>query len=176
MSSISGKLVEGVFRRVLAADLTPALITQLADAGVDLSLPVEAEYPRATWYRAVELTATALFPKETPALQLRRLGVHIMGSLQERQIIKGPWLAMARLVGPRRGLRQAAELTDRSPVKLTITDRSKSEVEITADDTAQPDFLAGLIEGAVGMLGGKSPEVGFEGLRGELGVFRASWR
>lgn len=175
MSTIPGKLVEGVFKRVLAPDLTPGLITELAAAGLDLSIPTPPAYPRATWYRAIELTAKTLFPDAGPAEQLRKLGGHLIHALQKQHIIKGAWLSMARLMGPRRALRQAMDFTERSPVKVTITERSKHEFAITADDTEQPDFLAGLLEAAIAMLGGRAPTVALEGTREGLSHFRATW-
>lgn len=174
--TIPGKLVEAVFKRVLAPDLTPALLTQLASVGVDLSGPMEPSYPRTAWYLAVELTAKTLHPEEPLPVQLRKLGGHIITSLQSRQIIKGAWLTMAKLMGPRRALKQAMDFTDRSPVKLTITERAKSEFEISVDDTEQPDFLAGLLEAAISMLGGKNPGVILEGTREGSSLFRATWR
>lgn len=176
MTHIPGKLVEGVFKRVLVQDLTPELIAQLAAVGVDLAVPAPPEYPRTAWYLAVELTAKALFPNEELSVQLRKLGAHIIASLQSRHVIKGPWLSMARLMGPRRALKQAMDFTDRSPVKLTITERAKNEFAITVDDTEQSDFLAGLLEAAIAMLGGKAPAVSLEAVREGSSHFLATWR
>lgn len=175
MSTIPGKLVDGVFKKVLAPDLSAGLKTELASAGLDLSAPAPDHYPRTTWYRAIELTAQQLFPSEAGPAQQRRLGIHIIESLQSRGIVKGAWLTAARFMGPRRALKQAMDFTDRSPVKVTITERSKSEFLVTADDTAQPEFLAGLLEAAIKMLGGKSPSVALEGIKGNESHFRATW-
>jgi uncharacterized protein (TIGR02265 family) len=176
MSGIPGKLVGGVFKRVLAPDLTPELIKKLASIGVDLSAPLEPTYARTTWYLAVELTAKTLYPADELSVQLRRLGAHIIGCLQSREIIKGTWLTMARLMGPRRALKQAMDFTDRSPVKVTITERAKNEFGIAVDDTEQTDFLAGLLEAAIAMLGGKGAEVSLEATREGSSHFRATWR
>ena len=176
MTNIPGKLVEGVFKKVLVQDLTPDLIAQLAAVGVDLAVPVPPDYPRTAWYLAVELAAKALFPTEPLPVQLRKLGGHIIHSLQSRHIIKGPWLSMARLMGPRRALKQAMDFTDRSPVKLTLTERAKNEFAITVDDTEQSDFLAGLLEAAIAMLGGKNPTVALEATREGVSHFLATWR
>ena len=174
--TIPGKLVAGVFKRVLAPDLTPELSKQLASIGLDLSGPMEPSYPRTTWYIAVELTAKALFPDDELSVQLRRLGGHIIACLQSREIIKGTWLTMARLMGPRRALKQAMDFADRSPLKLIITERAKTEFAISVDDTEQPDFLAGLLEAAIAMLGGKAVEVSLEGTHDGSSHFRATWR
>lgn len=176
MSPIPGKLVESIFKRVLAADVTPALQTQLAAAGVDVSGPMQPSYPREAWYQAIELTAKTLYPQDPAPTQLRKLGGHIITSLQSRQIIKSTWLTMAKLMGPRRAIKQAMDFTDRSPVKLTITERAKSEFEVSVDDTNQPEFLTGLLEQAIAMLGGKNVVVVHEGARDGQGLFRATWR
>ena len=105
---IPGKLVKGVFQRALFADLSADLITALAAAGLDLSVPLHDAYPRTVWYRAIELTAASLFPDEAPDARLRRLGRHVIESLEARKLVKGPWLSMAKLMGPRRALSKAA--------------------------------------------------------------------
>jgi uncharacterized protein (TIGR02265 family) len=68
------------------------------------------------------------------------------------------------------------DFTDRSPIKLTITERGKTEFEVSVDDTNQPEFLTGLLEQAITMLGGKNASVTSEGSRDGQGLFRASWR
>jgi len=175
-ATIPGRLVEAVFKRVLGGDLTPELLEQLTAIGVDVSGPMETSYPRTAWYLAIELTAKALYPEDPLSIQLRKLGGHIIASLQSRQIIKGGWITMARLMGPRRALNQAMDFTSRSPVKLIITERSKSEFAISVDDTEQPDFLAGLLEAAITMLGGKDGKISHEGVRDGASHFLAAWR
>jgi uncharacterized protein (TIGR02265 family) len=169
-------MVQGLFKRVLAPDLTPELTAQLAAVGIDLSVPPPPSYPRSAWYQSIELTSKALFPNQPAPEQLRKFGGHIIQSLQSRDIIKSTWLTMARFMGPRRALKQAMDFTDRSPVKLTINELSKTEFEIGVDDKEQPDFLAGVLEAAVTMLGGKSASVSLKGPHGESNLFRATWK
>lgn len=176
MSTIPGKMVEGLFKKVLAGDVSPQLLGQLAEAGLDLTAAPPANYPRATWYRAIELTAASLYPNDARPEQLRKLGGHIIESLRTRGIIKGAWLSMAKLMGPRRALRQAMDFLDRSPVKLEITERSKTEFEIFVDDPEQPEFLAGLLQKAIDMLGGKDASVSPLPPRPGASLFRATWR
>lgn len=174
--AIPGKLVEGVFRKALAADLTPVLIVQLAEIGVDVSVPLKPAYPRATWYRAIELTAAALYAGHPREVQLRRLGQHIMQALKDRDLLKGPWLSMARLMGPRRALKQAADFAQGGPLKLTLVEKGKHEMEIHVEEGEQPELLAGLLEGTIALLGGKEPstEVGARTAGGT--TFVARWR
>lgn len=175
-TAIPGKLVEGVFKRALGPEVTGALLGELLDAGLDLSGPVADSYPRELWHRAISTTAAHLFSKHEAPEQLRMLGRHVMVSLQARHVIKGPWLAMARLAGPRRTLRQAAEHTDQSPVKVSITEKAKSEFEIYVEEREQPEFLAGVLEGSVMVLGGKDVRVHVSGRRDHGTVFDVHWR
>jgi uncharacterized protein (TIGR02265 family) len=170
---ISGKLFDGVFRRLLAGEV-PAEVTQkLAELGVDLSA-LQPTYPRELWYRAIAETAAALYPSDPGGL--RKLGRRIVSSLVSRDLIKGPWLGMAKLLGPRRALKQAVERMDSSVVKLHLHEKSKHELEIVADETEQAEFLAGLIEGAIDLLGGRDAKVVVVGPRGASTVFSATWR
>jgi uncharacterized protein (TIGR02265 family) len=174
---IPGKLVKGVFQRVLFADLSADLITALAGAGLDLSVPLQEAYPRPVWYRSIELTADSLFPDAEPMSRQRRLGRHIIDALESRKLLKGPWLSMAKLMGPRRALTQAAEMgAQYSPVNLSVRERSSKELEVTVSEDQQPEFLAGLLEGLVGVLGGKAPSVKVESAGNGRAVMAASWR
>ena len=172
---ISGKLVDGVFRRVLAEDVSLTLKDELAQNGLDLGA-LAPSYPREVWYRAVALTAAALFPQELPEAQLRSLGRHVIRSLESRRVIRGPWLAMARLMGPRRALRQAAGHLHESPVALSVTERSRSEVEIVVEELEQPEFLVGLLEAACTALGARHCRVTVEGRSATGTTFGVSWR
>ena len=177
MKPISGKLVDGFFRKVLAGDITPDLRGTLGTLGLDLTQPtLSAEYPRALWYQAVAATAAALYHAQAPEQQLRHLGLHVISALQSKHIVKGAWITMARLAGPRRSLRQAADHLDHSPVKLSLHEKSRTEFEIVVEDLEQSEFLAGLLHGAITMLGGKHPHVDIVGPRGHSMVFSATWR
>jgi uncharacterized protein (TIGR02265 family) len=177
MENIPGQWVKGVFQRVLFQDLSAELITQLAGAGLDLSAQIAESYPRRVWHRSIELTADSLFPEVAHEKRLRKLGQHIIQSLESRRLVKGPWLAMAKLMGPRRALKQAAELgAPNSPIRLELKERSSREVEITIAEDQQAEFLAGLLEALVAALGGKSPHVKVESVTKGHAVFAASWR
>ncbi|MBL8914691.1 MAG: DUF2378 family protein, partial [Archangium sp.] len=49
MSTVPGKMVNGLFTRVLGPDLTPELKTQLAGVGVNVATDPPDSYPKATW-------------------------------------------------------------------------------------------------------------------------------
>jgi uncharacterized protein (TIGR02265 family) len=174
---LSGKLVDGLFRRVLGPELSPALRAQLLAEGIDLAAPeVPSTYPRETWYRAVDLTAAALFPGEAGPEALRRLGRHVLEALRARGMLKRTWLVAGRLMGPRRALLQAASYSARGPVRLEVVELGHSRFEVWAEESRQPEFLAGLVEGACQLLGGRSPRVEVVGSRGDGVVLDASWR
>lgn len=175
---IPGRLVAAVFNKVLRDDLTPQLIDGLKAQGLDLTADLADEYPRDIWFRAIELTASVLFgAAASPSEQQRQLGRHVIVSLEKRKVIKGPWLAMAKLLGPRRALRQAAEFgAEHSPVGLEVTEKNSKALEVVVDEGRQSEFLAGLIEALVGVLGGKDPKVSTVVASEDRVVFWASWR
>ncbi|MBL8924345.1 MAG: DUF2378 family protein [Myxococcaceae bacterium] len=177
MEHVPGKLVKGVFQRVLFPDLSAELITELAGAGLDLSIPVKDAYPRPIWYRSIELTAASLYPEGDPPARLRQLGRHVIEALDSRKLVKGPWLGMAKLMGPRRALKQAVEHgAQYSPIHLDIRERSSKELEITVAEDQQTEFLAGLLEGLIGILGGKAPHVKVLSTANGRAVMAATWR
>ncbi len=177
LPAIPGKLVGAVFGRVLAQDLTPELKHQLAREGVDVALPQPDSVPRETWDRAMEVTAAALFPKAEPPDALRHLGRHVVTVLPTRGLLKGPWLSMAKLLGPKRALKQGAELgVSNSPIHVKVVDRGSREVEVHIDDGKHPELLAGLLEGLVSILGGRDVHVLVASAQPASSVLIASWR
>ena len=173
-STIPGKLIDAVFRRVLHDEIAAPLEAQLLAAGVNVNAPAAAEVAKEIWYQAIELTAAALFPGHDGQ---RRLGRHVLDSLQSKKLVKGPFLTMAKMLGPKRALKQAAQYSDAfSPVPLRLEERDGKEVEVHADEGHQIDFLAGLLEGLVAALGGKDVRVLVDSQTSEKTVFVASWK
>ena len=110
-------------------------------------------------------------------LQQRQLGRHLITVLQSRNLLKGPWVTMAKFIGPRRAMKQAASFgAENSPVKLSVREVSSQELEITVDEGQQTEFLAGLLEALVGMLGGKNARVATVSTSETQTVFNATWR
>lgn len=176
IDSVPGKLVKGVYQRALFSDLSAGLITSLASAGIDLSKPLLESYPIAAWYRSIELTAESLFVEAPAAHRQRALGRHLIEVLDSRKLIKGPWLGMAKLMGPRRALKQAADLGGQfSPIRLEARERNAREFEVTVGDDQQSEFLAGLLEGLLTVLGARSAQVKVESAAAGQAVFSATW-
>lgn len=177
MEPIPGKLVKSLFQRVLFPDLSAQLIQSLATAGVDLSAPLLDSYPRPAWYAAITLTADSLFAEQAADTRLRSLGRHILTALDSRKLIKGPWLSMAKLMGPKRALKQAVDMGgSSSPVRLEIRELGSKELEVTVAEDQQTEFLAGLLEGLVEVLGGKSARATVGKSGNGSAVFSVSWR
>jgi hypothetical protein len=61
-------------------------------------------------------------------------------------------------------------------VKVTIIEKGRTGVEILVDDLEQPDFLAGLFDGAIALLGGREAHASVLGPRGGVMAFDARWR
>lgn len=175
MSALPGSLVEAVFKRALGPDLTAPLVRELAELGLDVSIPLSAAVPRDVWHRAVACAARDLYPSFSAPEQLRQLGRHLASALQRRGLVRGPWLSMARLLGPRRALRQAREHLDRSPVRVSIHEHARTDFEIGVEAAEQPEFLAGVLEGALLAVGARDAHVSLLGPRGGMLVFRATW-
>lgn len=172
---IPGKLVDGVFQRILGGALPEQLIEALKSAGLDVLQPSPPQVSRDVWDKAIELTANQLF--EGDALAQRKLGRHLLDTLVARNVLKGPWLSMARLLGPKRALKQAAERSEHySPVSLSLVDLGGKAVEVHAGDARQTDFLAGLLEGLVWALGGREVQVRVARATPDDVAYSVAWR
>jgi uncharacterized protein (TIGR02265 family) len=173
---MSGKLVHGVFGRVLGPELSPSLRARLRAVGLDLdSSALAPSFPREVWYRAVALTAADLFPAEAEPEQLRRLGRHLIDSLEPRGIVRGAWLKMARLVGPRRALTEVARWLDESPVALVVAERGRKAVVVSVAEHEQLELIAGLLEATGAALGARHCAVTVEERSGWGTRFLLAW-
>ncbi len=176
-ATVPGKLVNSVFNKVLGPDVLAGVRETLKAEGLDLvALPERVGKP--LWFRAIELTAASLYPTVGAAAeQQRQLGRHVIAALQSRKLLKGPWVTMAKFLGPRRAMKQAADFgSENSPVKLSVREAGAKELEITVDEGQQTEFLAGVLEALVGMLGGKEARVATVSSSETQTVFSATWR
>jgi uncharacterized protein (TIGR02265 family) len=174
---IPGRLVKAVFQRVLASDLTPDLVQQLHDLGVDVGQPARDNYDREVWHSAVDAAALALFPSASPDAALRQLGSYLIETMQAKHLVRGPWLGMAKLLGPRRAMKQVAEhAASVSPVEFAVIEHGKTDLEVRVDEERQPTFLAGIVEGMVTILGGRDVMAEVVSLAQGRTVMRVTWR
>lgn len=173
---IPGRLLRAVFGRVLADDLSQELRQRLAQGGLDFDGELADSYPRSKWFEAVELTAQSMYPTLQVGEQQKRLGLHLIEALQTRKFVKGPWLTMAKLMGPRRALKQAAQYgASHSPVSFETREVGAHEMSVVLDEVRQPEFFEGLLEGVVTALGGKKVQVTATRGDGDTSAFSIRW-
>ncbi len=157
---VSGKLVAGLFEKGLAGAVTPELEARLAAEGIELR-SLKPTYPYPTWVRGLELTASELYGGEVLADGLRKLGARVVRTVMDSGIVKGPMLSMGRFMGPKRVLKQIHNQPVRGAdfLRIAVHERGKNHLEIHLNDGALGDLLAGGLEEAVEILGGKHPKV-----------------
>ena len=174
---VSGKWVGALFTKGLPRSVTPELKAHLAALGIDLER-LEAHYPHETWVRGLEVTAAELYQGEVLSEALRKLGVRVVKALQDSGEIKGPVLAMGKLMGPRRVLKHL----NGQPVKgvdflrIEVKEKSAHHLEVRFNDGALGDFVAGAFEAVLELLGGRHPRVNALVTSAEECVLELTWR
>ena len=158
--NVSGKLVAALFERGLAGSVTPQLEAHLSAEGIELK-NLKPSYPYVTWVRGLELTASELYGGEVLADGLRKLGARVVRTVMDSGVVKGPILSMGKFMGPKRVLKQIHNQPVRGAdfLRIEIVERGRSHVEVHLNDGALGDFLAGGLEEAVEILGGRQPRV-----------------
>ena len=157
---VSGRLVAGLFEVGLARAVTPELEAHLAAEGIDLR-KLDASYPYDTWVRGLEVTASELYGGEVLSDSLRKLGARVVVTIREAGIVKGPMLTMGKLMGPKRVLKQISGQPVRGAdfLRVDIHEKNGKHVEVHLNDGALGDFVAGVLEAVVEVLGGRKPRV-----------------
>ena len=157
----SGKWVKGVFGKALAPHLDAPLKAALKGVGVDIDGEFLSEYPRQAWLDALELVARSLYPNEEAAKSARALGQRLVRSLLERGKISSAVLAMAKLFGPQRVLRELVSHTASGTnyLEFELTQLASRHATLRFNDAAIADFLCGVIIGVLAAVGAKNPEV-----------------
>ncbi|MBK7865267.1 MAG: DUF2378 family protein [Archangiaceae bacterium] len=157
---VSGKWVEGLFNRALGPSIDAELSKLLEAEGLELKRPMQAKYPRDLFVRWVTLSARELFPGTEQPQALRLLGAKVVEDMRAAGDIRGAVLTMARLMGPRRVLRQLAEYVQgQSSLRVKLEERSKTDVRLELNDGELADFLAGSLEVILGLVGARSATV-----------------
>lgn len=154
--TVNGSVLRGIFEKALAGEVSDELGGRLADVGVDLGNLAE-RYPFEVWLRAMELTATELFPGQPQDEALKHLGAHVVRGLQRNGVIKGPFLTMAKLMGPRRALREVASRTSAESawLRMDFTEAGPRACTLTINDGGVAELFAGALEPLIELLGGK---------------------
>lgn len=156
----SGKVIEGVFTQALADSLSAELRLRLVAEGVNVDGPVLESYPAEVFMRALEIAAAEIFPGKSQGEALRALGVKVVLALRARGAIKGPVLMVAKVMGPKRVLKQLVQQAHKGNTYLEVTLREVSHgAQLELNDGSLAEFLAGALEGLLGALGARSPIV-----------------
>lgn len=75
--------IEVLFRKTLAAHLTPSIEARLREVGLDLSKPLDPAYPFRIFDDALEIVATQGMPHLEKSVALRRIGEMQVDSFAE---------------------------------------------------------------------------------------------
>ncbi len=173
---ISGRLIAGLFEKGLAGSVTPQLEAHLAVVGIDLR-NLEQTYPYEVWVRGLEVTASELYGGQVLSDGLRRLGAQVVRTLTDQGVIKGPMIAMGRLMGPRRVLKQIHNQPVRGAhfLRIQVVEKGKHHLEIHFNDGAIGDFVSGALEAVVVLLGGNQPSIQAQVTTPERCVLDVAW-
>lgn len=158
-AQISSKWVDGLFNQILKPSIHYGLQVQLKEEGLDLSLPVSSNVPRERFARWVHLVARELFPGKEQAEALRSLGAKVMDDVKASGKLRTPVIALARLAGPTRVLKQLAEhVHGQGSIHVRFqAGRSKNEASIELNEGELVDFVGGALERILTFVGAKRP-------------------
>ncbi len=157
---ISGKIVAGLFEKGLTGAVTPELEAHLLAEGIELRA-LRDTYPYDTWVRGLEVTAAELYQGEVLSDALRKLGGRVVTTVKHSGLIKGAWLTMGKLMGPKRVLLQIHNQPVRGAdfLRVEVREKSSKHLEVQLNDGALGDFIAGALEAVLEGLGAKRPKV-----------------
>lgn len=173
---VSGKWVEGLFNRALGPSIDHELSEMLKAEGLELSRPMQKSYPRDRFVKWVSISARELFPDREHALALRMLGAKCVEDLKSGGNIKGPVLGMAKLLGPRRVLRQLADYVEgASSLRVKVEEHGKSAATLELNDGELADFVAGSLEVILGLIGARQAKVDLQHVTPDRSVLKLRW-
>ena len=173
---VSGKWVEGLFSRSLGTAISGTLSEQLKAAGLHLDRPLASSYPRTSFVQWLQLAAADLYPGVEAEAALERLGGRVVEELQSSGGLRGPVLTMAKLMGPRRTLRQLVDFVQgQSSLKIDVDEKSKYEVHLTLNESDLAPFVAGSLMRILQAIGAKQPAVATRVLGGDASQLALTW-
>jgi uncharacterized protein (TIGR02265 family) len=173
-SSVESLLVQG-----LKDKLSPQLVAELRQEGIDLTRPLLPAYSSAAWNRALDRVATSIYPELSRGEAQFRLGQQTVFGL-DNTLIGRASVALAKLVGPRRALLRVPHnaRNNATGIDMTVRDLDAGSMEIVANGfLGEPEFLQGALAATVVVAGGKDPQVEileFDRAK-ELARFRVRW-
>lgn len=150
---VSGKLVHGLWGRVLGGSLPPALVAELEAQGLDAKA-IDTSVPWSTFLAGAQKTAQVLYPGASDGLE--RLAERVVQGVRAQ--IPGAVLTVGKLMGPKRVLEKAAaqELKGITWLKLQYQELGRKEVALTVNEPAATPFLLGALRGLLAQLGTKA--------------------
>jgi uncharacterized protein (TIGR02265 family) len=173
---VSGKWVEGLFNRALGPSIDQELGALLKAEGLELSRPMQNSYPRERFVKWIMISARELFPDREQAQALRLLGAKVVEDLRSAGKIKGAVLGMAKLLGPRRVLKQLADYVQgQSSLRVKLEERGKSGAALELNDGELVDFLAGSLEVILPLIGARDAKVDATLVTPERSVLVVHW-
>ncbi len=169
--------LEGLYRRALRGKLTPELVAELKQLGLDLGRALPPAVPRDVWFASIELTVKHLYPATPRAEALRDLGGAMMRGIEETLFGKAMAPAV-RLLGPRRLLKRlpanVKSANNFSTGVLTEVSANSMRFEVDDNGTA-PELFQGSIEHMLRWAGATQVKVTVEPSTPPAASFLISW-
>lgn len=169
--------VEGLFRKGVAEQISPALARELKALGLDLSRKLPPAVPRDLWYAALEATARHLYPAVSRAEGLRALGRVMMQGLEQTTFGRG-MAPVVRMLGPRRILKRVPSNLKSSNnfSSGVLTELSPTSMQLDVDDNGTaPEVFQGSLERILLWAGAKSVEVTIDAWTPPAARFTIRW-
>jgi uncharacterized protein (TIGR02265 family) len=174
--TVSGKWVDGLFNRALGPSIDHELAELLRAEGLELKHPLHHSYPRDQFVKWLTISARELFPGRELAEALRLLGVKVVEDLQASGNIKGPIVSMARLLGPRRVLKQLADYVQgQSSLRVKVSEKGRTSAHLELNDGELADFVAGSLQAILGLIGARAPKVDAKAVSPDRSVLELRW-
>lgn len=169
--------VEAVLKHAAKGRLTPEMMDKLATLGVDVRRTLYPEYDLKVWIPCLQYIAQQLFPGMLPEEALRQLGRQFVQGY-EQTIVGKATMAVARLIGTRRGLgrMQSTFRTGNNYLETRMTERGPGHVEIWANEQMElHPYLQGILEEGLRATGAADPRVNLIGRKPEEVTLDVQW-
>lgn len=175
--SIYRNVLEALYERALAGEVTPRLKERLRPLGLDLDRPLPTSLPITAYARCLQITAAEIYPDLSPEQGMYELA---------RRLTRGYWTSpvgmatelLVRRVGPHRMLSWMGRIFRAVDTysKVTVTEEGprRFRVQTNAVDVP-PGYGRGVMEEMLRMSGALEPHV--EELGSDFGdAYRLSWK
>jgi uncharacterized protein (TIGR02265 family) len=150
--------IEGLVKHAIRGRLTPEVIAQLANMGLNLNGPLNPEYPLTLVIPCFQYIAQELYREETPEEAMRRLGQDLVRGYRETVVGRAA-LGFLRLLGVRHALDKAQSTfrTGNNYFETRLTLKRRGEAELwTNEQTELQPFVLGTLEQGLYVVGAKN--------------------